>query len=320
MFCSQRLVSNFSAMSVLQICSRLWISTPRFCMAVTGAKSILESTFSYQTWDKNANFIQAAPTKVFIECLFNLDLPQEIEISQALFDQANFSHSFEVLSFILDQYELDTFLVTSKTLQNLTSAPDTEALKLLLRFLPFYKESQQIPEEVIISAASSGGLEPLKVLVDYGIKKDYETQISQAAFEAAAGNPLPEAIKLVEFLQGLNANLQITTEVIVAAAGNNNHQQALQMVQYFHTQNPEAKITDDVVKKAINNGNRGLLNYLLDTFKQLKVTKELVGIAAKSWNTTAVEMVELLLTINPEVQVDDLCMAASIASKQVMAA
>jgi hypothetical protein len=286
-------------------------------MAVTGAKSILESNFSYQIWDKNANFIQGAPTKVFIECLF--DLPQEIEISQALFDQATFSHSFEVLNFILDQYERDTFIITSKALQNLTSTPDTEALKLIL---PLYKESQQIPEEVIIAAASSGGLEPLKVLVDYGINKGYETQISQDAFEAAASNPFPEAIKLVEFLRGLNANLQITTEVIVAAAGNNNHQQALQMVQYFHIQNPEAEITDAVVKKAINNGNRGLLNYLLDTFKQLKVTKELVGIAATSWNTTAVDMVELLLTMNPEVQVDEalLCMVASIASKQVMAA
>lgn len=284
-------------------------------MTVTGAKSVLESNFSYRIWDKNANFIQAAPTKVFIECLF--EIRPDIEISQALFDQATSHHSFEVLNFLLDWYELDTFIITSKALQNLASTPDTEALTLIL---PFYKESQQIPKEVIIAAASSGGLGPLKCLVDHDIENGYETQISQDAFEAAARNPFPEVVKLLEFLRGLNANLQITTEVIAAAADNYDRQQALQLVQYLHTQNPEAEITDAVLERAIYKGDRDLLKYLLDTFKQLKVTKELVEIAAKSWNTTAVDMVELLLTMNPEVQVDEalLYMVASIAGPHVM--
>jgi hypothetical protein len=308
---------SFRDMSVLQICSRMWISALRFCTAVTEAKSILGSNFSYKIWDQNANFTQAAPTKVFIECLF--DLQPNIEISQTLFEQATFPHRLEVLNFILDWYELGTFIITSKALQNLASTPDTEALILLL---PFYNESQKIPQEVIVAVASSGGLMPLKVLIDYNIDKGYETQIPQEAFEAAAGNRFPEAIKLMEFLRGLNANLQITTEVIVAAASNSNHQQALQLVKYLHTQNPEAEITDAVVKQAITNGNRALLQYLLETFKQLKVTKEFVEIAATSYNTTAVDLVELLLTMNPEVPIDEalLYMVASIASPQVMAA
>jgi hypothetical protein len=169
-----------------------------------------------------------------------------------------------------------------------------------------------------MAAASFGGLEPFKVLVDYGINKGIEIPISQDIFEAAASNPSAGSIQLMEFLRGANTSLQITTKVIVSAAGNENHEQALQMVQHLHAQNPEAEITDAVVKKAISSGNGDLLKYLLDTFKQLKVTRELVEIAAGSMD--GIGLVEVLLALNPEVQVDEelLEIAAVWANKQVI--
>jgi hypothetical protein len=240
--------------------------------------------------------MQAAPTKVFIESLWNL--LEDIEISQALFDEAAAYQSIEVLDFLLDQNEPDTFQITATTLANLTNTSDTEALNFLLPFYP----KLPIPEQVIIAAASSGGLEPLKVLVDHGTKTGFKIEISQNVFEAAARNALPGGIQLVEFLQGINANLQVTTKVIVSAARSENHQQALQMVQYFHAQNPEAEITDAVVKEAISSGNKDLLKYLLDKFKTLKVTRELFKIAAGSSNIPT--MVDVLHAWNPEVQID----------------
>jgi hypothetical protein len=241
--------------------------------------------------------MQAAPTKVFIESLWNL--LEDIEISQALFDEAAAYQSIEVLDFLLDQNEPDTFQITATTLANLTNTSDTEALNFLLPFYP----KLPIPEQVIIAAASSGGLEPLKVLVDHGTKTGFKIEISQNVFEAAARNALPGGIQLVEFLQGINANLQVTTKVIVSAARSENHQQALQMVQYFHAQNPEAEITDAVVKEAISSGNKDLLKYLLDKFKTLKVTRELFKIAAGSSNIPT--MVDVLHAWNPEVQIDE---------------
>jgi len=235
-----------------------------------------------------------------------------------MFNEAAFAKSTEVLLFLLDQHEEGTFETTLETLEYLMCTPDTEALDLLL---PSYSVSQMpFPEPVICTAAQYGGLEPLKVLSKYSIDKGFELQTSQDSFEHAASNSSARGTELIDFLRGTNTDLQITTEAIVSAARNKNHEQALQLVQYFHAQNPAAEITDAVVEKALTSGNGDLVKYLLETFKQLKVTRELVKTAAGA--SRSIALVEVLLDLNQEVQVDEelLEIAAGFADKQVLAA
>jgi hypothetical protein len=83
---------------------------------------------------------------------------------------------------------------------------------------------------------------------------------------------------------------------------NEDLEKALQLVRFSHNHNPGLEITNYTVTCALSRGNAILLKYLFDTFEHLKVTRVHVRQAA---GTCPASVVEVLLDLNPDVQVDE---------------